>query len=71
MPKELRELLAKIQNKKAAARELLAQKKLEEAEQLTNEIKDLQKEFDIASALYEEEANKIQMTQFHNQQQVQ
>lgn len=59
MPKELRELLAKIQNKKAAARELLAQKKLEEAEQLTNEIKDLQKEFDIASALYEEEANNI------------
>lgn len=59
MPKELRELLAKIQNKKAAARELLAQKKLEEAEQLTNEIKDLQKEFDIASALYEEEANNV------------
>ena len=59
MPKELRELLAKIQNKKAAARELLAQKKLEEAEQLTNEIKDLQKEFDIASALYEEEVNNI------------
>ncbi|HIE6633015.1 TPA: phage major capsid protein [Bacillus luti] len=59
MPKELRELLAKIQNKKAAARELLAQKKLEEAEQLTNEIKDLQKELDIASALYEDEANQI------------
>lgn len=59
MPKELRELLAKIQNKKAEARELLAQKKLEEAEQLTNEIKDLQKELDIASALYEDEANQI------------
>ncbi|MBJ8039041.1 phage major capsid protein [Bacillus cereus group sp. N17] len=59
MPKELRELLNKIQNKKAAARELLAQKKLEEAEELTNEIKDLQKEFDIASALYEEEINNI------------
>ncbi|HFJ9371413.1 TPA: phage major capsid protein [Bacillus nitratireducens] len=59
MPKELRELLNKIQNKKAAAREFLAQKKLEEAEQLTNEIKDLQKEFDIASALYEEEINNI------------
>ncbi|MBJ8063418.1 phage major capsid protein [Bacillus cereus group sp. N15] len=59
MPKELRELLAKIQNKKAAARELLAQKKLEEAEQLTNEIKDLQKEFDIASALFEEEGSNI------------
>ncbi|PFX70296.1 phage major capsid protein [Bacillus toyonensis] len=59
MPKELRELLNKIQNKKAAARELLAQKKLEEAEELTNEIKDLQKEFDIASALYEEELNNI------------
>ncbi|PER18214.1 phage major capsid protein [Bacillus cereus] len=59
MPKELRELLAKIQNKKAAARELLAQKKLEEAEQLTNEIKDLQKELDIASALYEEEGSNI------------
>ncbi|MBG9829837.1 MULTISPECIES: phage major capsid protein [Bacillus] len=59
MPKELRELLAKIQNKKAAARELLNQKKLEEAEQLTNEIKDLQKEFDIVSALYEEEVNNI------------
>ncbi|PED96045.1 phage major capsid protein [Bacillus toyonensis] len=59
MPKELRELLNKIQNKKAAARELLAQKKLEEAEQLTNEIKDLQKEFDIASALFEEEGSNI------------
>lgn len=59
MPKELRELLNKIQNKKAVARELLAQKKLEEAEELTNEIKDLQKEFDIASALYEEELNHI------------
>ncbi|MGW6145908.1 phage major capsid protein [Bacillus mycoides] len=59
MPKELRELLNKIQNKKAAARELLAQKKLDEAEQLTSEIKDLQKEFDIASALYEEEVNNI------------
>ncbi|WP_420974318.1 phage major capsid protein [Bacillus thuringiensis] len=59
MPKELRELLAKIQNKKAAARELLNQKKLEEAEQLTNEIKDLQKELDIATALYEEEVNNI------------
>ncbi|PEM99630.1 phage major capsid protein, partial [Bacillus wiedmannii] len=31
----------------------------EEAEQLTSEIKDLQKEFDIASALYEEEVNNI------------
>lgn len=59
MPKELRELLNKIQNKKAAARELIAQKKLEEAEQLTNEIKDLQKEFDIASALYEDDQKKI------------
>ncbi|MGH0449188.1 phage major capsid protein [Bacillus mycoides] len=59
MPKELRELLNKIQNKKAAARELLAQKKLEEAEQLTNEIKDLQKEFDIAAALYEDDQKKI------------
>ncbi|PHG57572.1 phage major capsid protein [Bacillus toyonensis] len=59
MPKELRELLNKIQNKKAAARELLAQKKLDEAEELTNEIRDLQKEFDIASALYEEEINNI------------
>nr|WP_088325711.1 phage major capsid protein [Bacillus cereus] len=59
MPKELRELLNQIQNKKAAARELLAQKKLEEAEQLTNEIKDLQKEFDIATALYEDDQKKI------------
>lgn len=59
MPKELRELLNQIQNKKAAARELLNQKKLEEAEQLTNEIKDLQKEFDIASALYEDEKNNV------------
>ncbi|MED1406576.1 phage major capsid protein [Bacillus mycoides] len=59
MPKELRELLNKIQNKKTAARELLAQKKIEEAEQLTNEIKDLQKEFDIAAALYEDDQKKI------------
>ncbi|WP_144499255.1 phage major capsid protein [Bacillus sp. FDAARGOS_235] len=59
MPKELRELLNQIQNKKVAAREFLAQKKLEEAEQLTSEIKDLQKEFDIAMALYEDDQKKI------------
>ncbi|MGD6897114.1 phage major capsid protein [Bacillus infantis] len=55
MNKNMRELMEKIQNKKAEARNLLDAKKVEEAKALTAEIKDLQAEFDVESALYEEE----------------
>lgn len=59
MNKELRELLEKINNKKAEARNLVNAKKLDEAQAMTDEIKNLQKEFDINMALFEDEKNKI------------
>jgi HK97 family phage major capsid protein len=54
MPKELRELLNKINNKKAEAKELLNAKKVDEAKALVTEIENLQKELEVASAIYEE-----------------
>ncbi|WGG47681.1 phage major capsid protein [Rossellomorea sp. DA94] len=63
MPKELRELLNKINEKKTEAKNLLGEKKLDEAQALTNEIKDMQKEFDIASALYEEEKEMVKQVE--------
>jgi HK97 family phage major capsid protein len=60
MPKELRELLEKINNKKEEARKLLAENKIEEAKKLKEEIVALQEKFDIAKDLYEEEKEKIQ-----------
>ncbi|MDE3838655.1 phage major capsid protein [Bacillus methanolicus] len=59
MNKKMRDLLEQINNKKAAAKELLNAKKLDEAKALTDEIKDLQKEFDIEAALYEEEKENV------------
>ncbi|MFC0188229.1 phage major capsid protein [Fictibacillus aquaticus] len=62
MNKELRELLEKINNKKTEARNLLAANKLDEAKNLTDEVKNLQKEFDVKSALYEAEKDAVAVT---------
>ncbi|AEH46787.1 phage major capsid protein [Parageobacillus thermoglucosidasius] len=60
MPKELRELLEQIQNKKEEARKLLAENKIEEAKKLKEEIMALQEKFDIAKELYEEQKQTIE-----------
>src|SRR5690606_17930582 len=60
MNKELRELLEQINNKKEAARKLLAENKVEEAKTLRDEIKELQNKFDVAKDLYEQEKEKVQ-----------
>ena len=54
MNKKMREILAQIQNKKEAARVFANEKKTSEAKALIEEIKNLQEEFDIEAALYEE-----------------
>lgn len=59
MNKELRELLAQIQNKKEEARKLLNEGKIEEAKALKDEIVALQEKFDIAKELFDEEKEKI------------
>ncbi|WMT42844.1 phage major capsid protein [Paenibacillus sp. D2_2] len=60
MNKKLRDMLEKIENKKAEAREFLNQGKKEEARTLLNEIKNLQEEFDIAKDLYDQEKEDIE-----------
>lgn len=55
MNKELREMLEQISNKKAEARKLLAENKVEEAKVLKDEAMELQNKFDIAKDLFEEE----------------
>jgi HK97 family phage major capsid protein len=60
MPKELRELLEQINNKKEEARKLLAENKIEEAKKLKEEIVALQEKFDIAKELYEQEKEKVE-----------
>jgi len=57
MNKRMRDLLDQINNKKNEAKNLLAEKKLDEAKALTDELKNLQKEFDVEASLYEEEKN--------------
>ncbi|MFC0559679.1 phage major capsid protein [Halalkalibacter alkalisediminis] len=59
MPKELRELLNKINAKKAEAKELLNAKKIEEAKALTEEIKALNSELELATIIYEEAKNAV------------
>ncbi|KQU11560.1 hypothetical protein ASG46_10165 [Bacillus sp. Leaf49] len=51
MNKELRELLKQINNKKAEAKSLLEQKNLDKAKEVSDEIENLRKEFEIQSAL--------------------
>jgi HK97 family phage major capsid protein len=60
MPKELRELLEQINNKKEEARKLLAENKIEEAKKLKDEIVALQEKFDIAKELYEQEKAQVE-----------
>jgi HK97 family phage major capsid protein len=57
--KELRELLAQIENKKAEARKLLDENKIDEAKALKDEIVKLQEQFDIAKEIYEDQSNKM------------
>jgi HK97 family phage major capsid protein len=58
--KELRELLEQINNKKAEARNLLAENKVEEAKTLRDEAAALQNKFDVAKDLFEEEKEKME-----------
>ncbi|MCM3616683.1 phage major capsid protein [Sutcliffiella horikoshii] len=62
MPKELRELLNKINAKKAEGKELLNAKKVEEAQAVVEEVKNLEKEYEIASVIYEEGKNAVPST---------
>jgi HK97 family phage major capsid protein len=59
MNKELRELLDQINNKKAEAKTLLAENKIEEAKALRDEILQLQNKFDIQKDLFDEEKEKM------------
>lgn len=60
MNKELRDMREAIQNKKTEAREFVNAKKIDEAKALTDEIKDMEKEFDVKMALFEEEKAQVQ-----------
>lgn len=59
MNKKMRELLAKINSLRTEARAALDENKLEEASAKAEEIKALQKEFDVEAALYEGEKNGV------------
>lgn len=59
MNRKLRELLQKIENKKAEAKQFLEENKIEEAKALRDEIKDLQNKFDVAKDLFDQEKQKI------------
>lgn len=60
MNKELLELLAQIDAKKAEAKNLLNENKIDEAKVAKNELQELQEKFNIAKELYDEEKAKIQ-----------
>lgn len=60
MNKELRELLEKISNKKAEAKQFLAENKIEEAKAARDEAQALQNKFDIAKDLYDQEKENIE-----------
>lgn len=55
MPKELRELLDKINAKKAEVKNFVAENKIEEAKSSKEELKNLQDKFDVLYDLYEEQ----------------
>lgn len=59
MNKNMRELLEKINNKKAEARKLANAGDVEKAKVLIEEMKDLQSKFDVELSLYEEEKTKV------------
>lgn len=58
MNKELRELLNRINEKKAEVRKLVEDKKLEEAKAAKEELRDLQEEFNLLADLEEEETEE-------------
>lgn len=55
MPKELKELLDKINAKKAEVKNLVGEDKIEEAKASKSELKNLQDKFDVLYDLYEEQ----------------
>jgi hypothetical protein len=57
MNKELREMLSKIQAKTEEAKGLMAgeNKDVEKANSIMNEVDELQKEFDLAKKIYDQE----------------
>ncbi|MDL5141122.1 hypothetical protein [Bacillus atrophaeus] len=66
MNKELRNLLKTINNKKAEAKKLVQDSKYDEAKVLTNEIENLQTEFEVKSAIFEEEKGSIDIPEPSN-----
>lgn len=62
MNKELRELLEQISNKKAVAKQFLAENKIDEAKTARDEAQALQNKFDIAKDLYDQEKENIENT---------
>jgi HK97 family phage major capsid protein len=60
MNKELREMLEQISNKKAEAKRLLAENKVEEAKIVRDEAQALQNKFDVAKDLYDQELEVIE-----------
>lgn len=60
MNKELRELLNKINAKKAEAKSLIAENKIEEAKSAKEELQKLQDKFDIMKDLYDEEEEEVE-----------
>jgi HK97 family phage major capsid protein len=60
MNKELREMLEQISNKKAEAKQFLADNKIEEAKAARDEAQALQNKFDIAKDLYDQEKENIE-----------
>jgi HK97 family phage major capsid protein len=60
MNKELRDLLEQISNKKAAAKQFLAENKIDEAKAARDEAQALQNKFDIAKDLYDQEKENIE-----------
>ncbi len=68
MNKELRELLEMINNKKAEAKQFLAENKIEEAKAARDEAQELQNKFDIAKDVYEQEKESFKNKMPNNQQ---
>lgn len=60
MNKELRELLEQISNKKAEAKQFLADNKIEEAKAARDEAQALQNKFDVAKDLFDQEKEGIE-----------
>lgn len=60
MNKELREILDMINNKKADARALVNENKIEDAKAMKTEIEELQNKFDLMKDLYENEMDGVE-----------